>query len=81
MIVTSLYMRSNVPDSMNIKHKIVWSLVLAVEGVTVTGAISGWPIMGVVSVILGGTAVTMALLLRQQVEKIKLSPKLAMELQ
>jgi hypothetical protein len=53
---------------------------LAAEGVTVTGAISGWPIMGGVSVILGGTAITMALLLRQQVEKIKLSPKLAMEL-
>ena len=66
---------------MNIKRKIVvWSLALAAEGVTVTGAISGWPIMGVVSVILGGTAITMALLLRQQVEKIKLSPKLAMEL-
>jgi hypothetical protein len=33
---------------MNIKHKIVWSLVLAAEGVTATGAISisGWPIMG-----------------------------------
>lgn len=65
---------------MNIKCKMVWSLALAAEGVTATGAISGWPIMGVVSVILGGTAITMALLLRQQAEKIKLSPKLAMEL-
>jgi hypothetical protein len=36
--------------------------------------------MGAASVILGGTAVTMALLVKQQVEKIKLSPKLAMEL-
>ena len=58
----------------------VWSLALAAEGVTATGAINGWPIMGVVSVILGGTAITMALLLRQQAGKIKLSPKLAMEL-
>ena len=58
----------------------VWSLALAAEGVTATGAINGWPIMGVVSVILGGTAITMALLLRQQTGKIKLSPKLAMEL-
>jgi hypothetical protein len=65
---------------MNIQRKIVWSLALAAEGVAETGAISGWPIMGVVSVIVGGTAITMALLLRQQAEKIKLSPKLAMEL-
>jgi hypothetical protein len=65
---------------MYIKHKIVWSLALAAEGVTATGAVSGWPIMGVASVILGGTAITMALLFRQQAGKIKLSPKLAMEL-
>jgi hypothetical protein len=65
---------------MNIKRKMVWSLALAAEGVTATGAINGWPIMGVVSVILGGTAITMALLLRQQAGKIKLTPKLAMEL-
>ena len=65
---------------MNIKHKMVWSLVLAAEGLTATGAIIGWLIMGVASVILGGIAMTMALLLRQQMKKIKLSPKLAMEL-
>ena len=47
---------------------------------TATGAISGWPIMGVASVILGGTAMTMALLVKQKVEKMKLSPKLIMEL-
>jgi hypothetical protein len=67
-------------NSMSIKNKIIWSLVLAAESVTATGAISGWPIMGVASVILGGTAMTMALLVKQQVEKMKLSPKLAMEL-
>ncbi|MBV9177711.1 MAG: hypothetical protein JO297_11800 [Nitrososphaeraceae archaeon] len=65
---------------MNIKHKMVWSLVLAAEGVSATGAINGWPIMGVASVILGGMAMIMALLLKHQMEKIKLSPKLAMEL-
>jgi hypothetical protein len=65
---------------MNIKLKLVWSLILATEGVTATGAFNGWPVMGVASVILGGIAVTMALLLKQQMEKIKLSPKLAMEL-
>jgi hypothetical protein len=67
-------------NSMSIKNKIAWSLILAAEGVTATGAISGWPIMGAASVIIGGTAMTMALLVKQQVEKIKLSPKLAMEL-
>jgi hypothetical protein len=65
---------------MNIKNKIAWSLVLATEGVTATGVINGWPTMGVASVILGGTAMAMALLLKQQVEKSKLSPKLAAEL-
>jgi hypothetical protein len=70
----------NLSDSMSIKNKIIWSLVLAAESVTATGAISGWPIMGFASVILGGTAMTMALLVKQQVEKMKLSPKLAMEL-
>jgi hypothetical protein len=65
---------------MNIKRKMVWSMVLAAEGVTATGAFNGWPIMGVASVILGGIAMTMALLLKEQMEKIKLSPKLAMEL-
>jgi hypothetical protein len=48
---------------MNIKNKIAWSLVLATEGVTATGVINGWPTMGVASVILGGTAMAMALLL------------------
>jgi hypothetical protein len=65
---------------MNIKHKIVWSLVLVAEGVSATGAINGWAIMGVASFILGGMAMTMTLLLKHQMEKIKLSPKLAMEL-
>ncbi|HZA06545.1 MAG TPA: hypothetical protein VE619_02470 [Nitrososphaeraceae archaeon] len=45
-----------------------------------TGAINRWPIMGVASVILGGMAMTMALLLKHQVEKFKLSPKLAIQL-
>jgi hypothetical protein len=61
-------------------QKMVWSMVLAAECVTATGAFNGWPIMGIASVILGGIAITMALLLKQQMEKIKLSPKLAMEL-
>jgi hypothetical protein len=67
-------------DAMNKINKIAWSLVLATEGATATGVINGLPIMGVASVILGGTAMAMALLLKQQVEKSKLSPKLAAEL-
>ena len=65
---------------MNIKNKIPWTLVIGTAGVTIAGAFNGTPIMGIASVIMGGSAMMTALLVRQEIEKKKLNPKLAMEL-
>jgi len=65
---------------MNIKNKIPWTLVIGTAGVTIAGAFNGTVIMGIASVIMGGSAMMTALLVRQEIEKKKLNPKLAMEL-
>ena len=65
---------------MNIKNKIPWTLVMGTAGVTIAGAFNGTAIMGIASVIMGGAAMATALLLRQEIEKKRLNPKLAMEL-
>ena len=65
---------------MNIKNKIPWALVTGTAGVTITGAFNGTAIMGITSVILGGSAMVAALLVRQEIEKKKLKPELAMQL-
>jgi drug/metabolite transporter superfamily protein YnfA len=65
---------------MNIKNKIPWTLVMGTVGVTVVGALNGTAIMGIASAIFGGLAMVTALLLRQEIEKKRLKPELAMEL-
>ena len=65
---------------MNIKIKIPWALVIGTAGVTIAGALNGTAIMGIASVIMGGAAMTTALLVRQEIEKKRLNPKLAVEL-
>jgi hypothetical protein len=65
---------------MNIKNKISWILVMGTAGVTIAGAFNGTAIMGIASVILGGSAMVAALLVRQEIEKKRLKPELAMEL-
>ena len=65
---------------MNIKNKIPWTLVIGTAGVTIAGALNGAAIMGIASVIMGGSAMMTALLLRQEIEKKRLNPKLAVEL-
>jgi hypothetical protein len=65
---------------MNIKNKIPWTLVMGTAGVTIAGAFNGTAIMGIASVIMGGSAMATALLVRQEIEKKRLNPKLAMEL-
>jgi hypothetical protein len=65
---------------MNIKNKIPWTLVIGTAGVTIVGALNGTAIMGIASVIMGGSAMTTALLLRQEIAKKRLNPKLAVEL-
>ena len=65
---------------MNKKNKIPWTLVIGTAGVTIAGAFNGTAIMGIASVIMGGSAMMTALLVRQEIEKKRLNPKLAMEL-
>jgi hypothetical protein len=65
---------------MKIKNKIPWALVMGTLGVTMTGASNGTVMLGIASVILGGSAMVTALLARQQTEKVKLKPELVLEL-
>jgi hypothetical protein len=66
---------------MNIKNKIPWALVIGTAGFTVAGAFNGTVIMGIASVILGGSAMVTSLLARQEIDKRKkLNPELAIEL-
>ena len=65
---------------MNIKNKIPWTLAIGTAGVTIAGAFNGTAIMGIASVIMGGSAMVTALLVIQGIEKKRLNPKLAMEL-
>jgi hypothetical protein len=53
---------------------------MGTAGVTIAGAFNGTAIMGITSVIMGGAAMATALLVRQEIEKKRLNPKLAMEL-
>ena len=46
---------------MNIKNKISWALVIGTAGFTVAGAFNGTVIMGIASVILGGSAIVTSL--------------------
>ena len=49
-------------------------------GVTIAGAFNGTAILGLVSITGGAIALVTALLARQQMEKTKLNPELAMKL-
>ena len=53
---------------------------MGTAGVTIAGAFNGTAIMGIASVILGGSAMVTALLVRQEIEKKRLKPEVAMEL-
>ena len=65
---------------MNIKNKIPWALVTGTADVTIAGAFNGTAIMAIASVILGRSAMVTALLVRQEIEKKKLKPELAVQL-
>jgi hypothetical protein len=57
------------------------ALVIGTAGFTVADAFNGTVIMGIASVILGGSAIVTSLLVRQEIDKRKkLNPELAMEL-
>jgi hypothetical protein len=63
-----------------INKKIPWGLAIGTLGVTIAGAINGIAILGLTSVTVGALALVTALLAKQQIEKKKLKPELAMGL-
>ncbi|HKG70554.1 MAG TPA: hypothetical protein VKA87_01590, partial [Nitrososphaeraceae archaeon] len=79
-ILPLVYILSTYKSFYEYKNKIPWTLVIGTAGVTIAGAFNGTVIMGIASVIMGGSAMMTALLVRQEIEKKKLNPKLAMEL-
>ena len=80
-IITSLYITMHVRNDMNkINNKIPWGLAIGTLGVTIAGAFNGTALLGVTSVTCGTLALVTALLARQQIEKKKLRPELAIGL-
>jgi hypothetical protein len=63
-----------------LNNKIRWGLAIGTLGVTIAGAFNGTSILGLTSITCGALALVTALLARQQVEKKKLNPELAMGL-
>ena len=63
-----------------INNKIPWGLAIGTLGVTIAGAFNGTTILGLVSITGGAIALVTALLARQQMEKTKLNPELAVKL-
>ena len=63
-----------------INNKIPWGLAIGTLGVTIVGAFNGTAILGLASIIGGALALVTALLARQQMEKTKLNPELAVKL-
>jgi hypothetical protein len=63
-----------------INNKIPWGLAIGTLGVTIVGAFNGTAILGLASIIGGALALVTTLLTRQQTEKTKLNPELAVKL-
>jgi hypothetical protein len=65
---------------MKINNKIPWGLAMGTLGITIAGAFNGTAMLGLVSTIGGALALMTALLAKQQIEKKRLKPELALEL-
>ena len=63
-----------------INNKIPWGLAIGTLSVTIAGAFNGATLLGLASVTCGALALVTALFARQQIEKKKLRPQLAMGL-
>jgi len=63
-----------------INNKIPWGLARGTLSVTLAGALNGTAVLGLASVTGGALALVTALLARQQMDKKKLKPELAMKL-
>ena len=65
---------------MKINNKIPWGLAIGTVGITIAGAYDGAALLGLASVTGGALALVTALLAKQQIERKKLKPELALEL-
>jgi asparagine N-glycosylation enzyme membrane subunit Stt3 len=65
---------------MKINNKISWGLATGALCITIAGAFNGTALLGLVSITAGALALVTALLAKQQIEKKKLKPELALEL-
>ena len=63
-----------------INNKIPWGLAIGTLGITIAGVFNGTAVLGLTSVTGGALALVTALLAKQQIEKKKLKPELAMGL-
>ena len=63
-----------------INNKIAWGLAMGTFAVTIAGAFNGTAILGLASITVGALALVTALSARQQMEKKKLNPELAVKL-
>jgi hypothetical protein len=65
---------------MKMNNKIPWGLAIGTVGITIAGAYNGAALLGLASVTGGALALVTALLAKQQIERKKLKPELALEL-
>jgi hypothetical protein len=65
---------------MKMNNKIPWGLAIGTVGITIAGAYNGAALLGLASVTGGALALVTALLTKQQIERKKLKPELALEL-
>ena len=63
-----------------INNKLPLGLAIETLGVTIVGAFNGTAILGLASITGGALALVTALLARQQMEKTRLNPELAVKL-
>jgi hypothetical protein len=63
-----------------INNEIPWGLAIGTLGVTIAGVFTGTAVLGLTSITMGALALVTALLAKQQIEKKKLKPELAMGL-
>jgi hypothetical protein len=63
-----------------INNKIPWGIAIGTLGVTIVGAFNVTAMLGIASITGGALALVTALLARQQMEKTKLNPELAVKL-
>lgn len=65
---------------MKINNKIPWGLATGTLGITIAGAFNSTELLGLASVTGGALALVTTLLAKQQIEKKKLKPELALKL-